>query len=406
MHNYPAENILPLLAISFTESLETDPCLVYQFMPQGSVSDRLKCRGGTRPLTWEQRSRIAIGTAKGLVHLHAIKPPIVHGDINSGNILLDKYFEPRIGDFGLARGGAGQEEGTHLLVTSVKGTQIYLPDDYMRSRELTPAVDTFCFGIFLFELVCGKSPSYVPNPETNMKMREIMLDMSTPGEYVDPNIPKSGWSSILFYTGKDCALRSRRARPTMDKVLAALERLEQSTSPIVLQWFYDSKQSNFEGSKASVAAAAKAAYNGPTRDITSTANASPAANLDSTIERNIPAFLQSGASNQLQTGLPAIVEDSRSGRQTTTGSTLGGRDETCASSDPTSAASISQSIELMAFSQNLPRLAQFVTDELSSMTVESSASALPDLSLLKISGNGVAAEAESGAGSGTQKNAL
>ena len=40
--------------------------------------------------------------------------------------------------------------------------QAYLPIDYIRSRELCPAVDTFCYGIFMFELVCGRSPSHRP----------------------------------------------------------------------------------------------------------------------------------------------------------------------------------------------------------------------------------------------------
>ena len=97
LHNYPAENILPLMAFSFNLTFETDPCLVYQYMPNGSVSDRLKCRNNSNPLTWMQRANIALGTARGLTHLHSI--PIIHGDIKSGNILLDKHFEPKIGDF-------------------------------------------------------------------------------------------------------------------------------------------------------------------------------------------------------------------------------------------------------------------------------------------------------------------
>jgi len=95
MHSYPAENILPLLAISFDPAFLTEPCLVYQLMPNGSVSDHLKLRDGTPPLTWQQRANIALGTARGLQHLHGNN--IIHGDIKSGNILLDKHFEPKIG---------------------------------------------------------------------------------------------------------------------------------------------------------------------------------------------------------------------------------------------------------------------------------------------------------------------
>ena len=201
---------------SFSDSeapgAENVPCLVYQYMPNGSVSDRLKCKTGTQPLTWRQRSNIAVGTARGLVHLHALKPPIIHGDIKSGNVLLDRHFEPKIGDFGLARGGASPSEGTHLLVTTVKGTQVYLPLDYIRGRELCPAVDTFCFGIFMFELVCGRSPSYKPtgegvNPE-GLNMREIFTDLhETEGyatkidRWVDDKIPRHNWSYALACAG-------------------------------------------------------------------------------------------------------------------------------------------------------------------------------------------------------------
>ena len=159
LHTFPALNILQLLAYSYNydESVDTDFMsvdLVYMYMVNGSVADRLRRRGGTEPLTWEQRANIALGTARGLVHLHAHK--IIHGDIKSGNILLDQYFEPKIGDFGLARGGPESDSVSYLLASSLQGTMSYLPDDYVRSRQLTEQVDTFCFGIVLFELVSFK----------------------------------------------------------------------------------------------------------------------------------------------------------------------------------------------------------------------------------------------------------
>ena len=99
LHNFPALNILQLLAYSYNyhESLDINLIavdLVYMYMVNGSVADRLRRRGGTEPLLWEQRANIALGTARGLLHLHANN--IIHGDIKSGNILLDKHFEPKI----------------------------------------------------------------------------------------------------------------------------------------------------------------------------------------------------------------------------------------------------------------------------------------------------------------------
>ena len=59
-------------------------------------------------------------------------------------------FKAYIGDFGLARGGPDSFED-HNTVTSIVGTNWYLPDDYKRNLDLKYAVDTFCYGIFLFE---------------------------------------------------------------------------------------------------------------------------------------------------------------------------------------------------------------------------------------------------------------
>ncbi len=59
----------------------------------------------------------------------------------------------------------------------VKGTQAYLPEDYIRSHKLGPEVDTFCYGIFMFELVSARSPSMIPpvNNPHRMNVRELML---------------------------------------------------------------------------------------------------------------------------------------------------------------------------------------------------------------------------------------
>lgn len=103
LNSHAHENILALYAYSFDGEA---PCLVYQLMKNGSLEDRLLLRQKTEPLIWIQRHEIAKGIARGLQYLHTIgEKPLIHGDIKSANILLDKNFEPKIGDFGLAREG-------------------------------------------------------------------------------------------------------------------------------------------------------------------------------------------------------------------------------------------------------------------------------------------------------------
>ena len=237
LHCYPAENILPLLGFSYDDVLRTDPCLIYLHMVNGSVLDRLQFeRTGTPPLTWDQRANIALGTARGLTHLHANK--IKHGDIKSGNVLLDKYFEPKIGDFGLARGGSDLDD-THITLTMIVGTKHYLPEDFMRNGQLGPEVDTFSYGILLFELVSGKGPSIKVG---NSTVREIMLnpnneDLETSmvdrnyGEMeVLPDPMQSKWPVCLYRLGKDCTKSRRKDRPPMSKVFSALDFLHKHPS--------------------------------------------------------------------------------------------------------------------------------------------------------------------------------
>lgn len=144
------DNILPLYGYSKDGP---ERCLVYQYMAGGSLQRRLRQPNQTEtPLTFDQRKKIAIGIARGLQYLHTfMEIPIIHGDIKPANILLDEYLVPKIGDFGLVREGSEET----IFVSRSYGTRGYMADELCKRGLLSVKVDTFSYGVLLFELMTG-----------------------------------------------------------------------------------------------------------------------------------------------------------------------------------------------------------------------------------------------------------
>jgi len=79
-----------------------DFALVYEFLPNGTLENWLSCKKNMPPLTWKVRTRIIGEICSALAFIHSQKPyPIVHGDLNLGNILVDANFVSKLGDLGI-----------------------------------------------------------------------------------------------------------------------------------------------------------------------------------------------------------------------------------------------------------------------------------------------------------------
>ncbi|KAJ7997859.1 hypothetical protein DPEC_G00216530 [Dallia pectoralis] len=206
------------------------PCLLYVYMSNGSLLDRLACLDNSTPLSWHRRCLIALGTARGLDYLH--RNNHVHRDVKSANILLDESFVPKISDFGLTRASATRSSSTEMTERIV-GTTAYMAKEALRG-EITPKSDIYSFGVVLLEILSGQPPvDENREPKFLMEMKdEIDEDEMTLEEFVDQKM--SNWDLLLvertYSLASDCLNDKKNKRPLTKEVLSELEDVVKSIS--------------------------------------------------------------------------------------------------------------------------------------------------------------------------------
>ncbi|CAK9325334.1 unnamed protein product [Citrullus colocynthis] len=130
---------------------KTNLVLIYEYINNGNLKEHLS-GDKVGVLSWEERMQVAVNAAQGLEYLHhGCKPPIVHRDVKSANILLNDRFQAKIADFGLSK-SFPTESHTHLT-TVVAGTDGYLDPEYYATGWLTEKSDVYSFGVLILEVV-------------------------------------------------------------------------------------------------------------------------------------------------------------------------------------------------------------------------------------------------------------
>ncbi|PWA66858.1 hypothetical protein CTI12_AA112870 [Artemisia annua] len=128
--------------------------LVYEHASGGSL-DRIL---NSAALTWPQRLKICLDAAKGISFLHdpnGAHQRVLHCDIKSANILLDKNMNAKVSDFGLSKMGSANQQYS-ALITNAAGTPGYCDPLFMKTYCLTKESDVYSFGVVLFEVLCGR----------------------------------------------------------------------------------------------------------------------------------------------------------------------------------------------------------------------------------------------------------
>ncbi|KAG5582730.1 hypothetical protein H5410_053357 [Solanum commersonii] len=134
--------------------------IVTEYLSRGSLYRLLHKPGAREVLDERRRLCMAYDVAKGMNYLHKCKPPVVHRDLKSPNLLVDKKYTVKVCDFGLSR----LKANTFLSSKSAAGTPEWMAPEVLRDEPSNEKSDIYSFGVILWELATLQQPWINLNP--------------------------------------------------------------------------------------------------------------------------------------------------------------------------------------------------------------------------------------------------
>ncbi|XAR66104.1 Non-specific serine/threonine protein kinase [Bertholletia excelsa] len=227
-------NLVPLWA--FYAGPRGEKLLVHPFYARGNLAQFIK-GGSGYSRKWAIVYRISIGIAQGLDYLHTgLQKPIIHGNLKSKNILLDRHHQPLLSDFGLhllLNPTAGQE------MLEVSAAQGYKAPELIKMKDVTEEADIYNLGVVLLEMLTGKEPvNENPIPDEDFylanSMRNAVIGHRVSSLYHPDILLGEGSDQIpiteecilkFFQLAMACCSPSPSLRPHIRQVLGKLEEI-------------------------------------------------------------------------------------------------------------------------------------------------------------------------------------
>lgn len=152
--------------------------------------------------------------ARGMNYLHHCKPPIIHRDLKSSNLLVDKNWTVKVGDFGLSR----VKHHTYLKTKSGRGTPQWMAPEILCNEQADEKSDVYSYGVVLWEITTEKIPWNDLNPMQVIGAVGFMNRRLEIPKDVDPL-----WVSLM----ESCWCSEPQSRPTFQEILNKLKDLQK-----------------------------------------------------------------------------------------------------------------------------------------------------------------------------------
>ncbi|KAJ7297415.1 hypothetical protein O6H91_Y058700 [Diphasiastrum complanatum] len=192
--------------------------LVYEYMPNGSLDKLLIPKA--KVLEWKKRYKIVEGVAAGLAYLHhGCEQQVIHRDVKASNVLLDRHYDPRLADFGLAR---LIDHNKALQTMTMAGTLGYVAPEMYYTGRASSKSDVYSFGVLLLVVACGRPPLDQRRlPHQEVMLLNLVWKMQEQGEVLEAADPRLDGAfdatemRRVLHLGLLCCFPDPEVRPTM-----------------------------------------------------------------------------------------------------------------------------------------------------------------------------------------------
>ncbi|MBM4070239.1 MAG: serine/threonine protein kinase [Planctomycetes bacterium] len=177
------------------------------------------------PLPPHEAARYVKLCAEAIHYAH--QQGTLHRDLKPSNVLIDKFDQPRVTDFGLAKQLAGEPGASapafHTQTGAAVGTPSYMPPEQASADrgKLGPASDVYSLGAVLYELVTGRPPFRAATPMDTL-LQVLSSEPAAP-RLVNPSLSRDLETIVLKCLAKEPEKRYASAKDLADDLQAYLE---------------------------------------------------------------------------------------------------------------------------------------------------------------------------------------
>ncbi|CAL0326762.1 unnamed protein product [Lupinus luteus] len=192
--------------------------IVTEYLSRGSLYRLLHRPGAKEMLDKRRRLNMAYDVAKGMNYLHKRNPPIVHRDLKSPNLLVDKKYTVKVCDFGLSR----LKANTFLSSKTAAGTPEWMAPEVLRDEPSNEKSDIYSFGVILWELAT------LQQPWSNLNPAQVVAAVGFKGKR--PEIPHD-LNPQLASIIESCWTNEPWKRPSFSSIMDSLRVLLKPPTP-------------------------------------------------------------------------------------------------------------------------------------------------------------------------------